>query len=382
MGIIIIGAGVVGLTTAIGLAKAGHSVTILDRAPCPTDIDNRLFAITRASEHLLKAYDAWPAEDAHPYTAVEVWDQEGGAEVHWNADEAGELNLGYMVPHSALWNALWETAQQLAIKAQWHCTLVEAQKETTGWVLKDIDGRHWHTPLLIGADGAQSWVREALGFSYTTHHYGQMAIVADVKMVDGVPGTAYQRFSSEGPLGFLPRIAAQQWSIVWSMPTTQARAYMDLSIEAFEEALWIASDQRLGACTLESPRGIFPLRRLEASVACAHAVLIGDAAHTVHPLAGQGVNIGLYDAGHLVKVIEKAEYYGIPLGDATVLSAYVRRCQGYHRTMQWGIAGIKSVFENTHPGVVWARNQGMDWLDNMPQMKKVLAQGALGIFGE
>ncbi|NDD67711.1 hypothetical protein EBZ35_08725 [bacterium] len=330
---------------------------------------------------MLENYGVWDAvaTQVYPYTTVEVWDQSSGQTLSWTAHAVQVPNLGYMISHRRLWQALWRVVQTLPqISVIWECSLVSARTHEGGWMLSDRQGNHWLAALVIGADGGRSWVRESMGFPFHVHHYGQMAIVATVEMEAAESGSAYQRFSPEGPLAFLPSPISQQWSIVWSMPTAQAHVRMALSESAFEETLWLESDQRLGRCRLQSARTMFPLHRLESVLHRSRAVLIGDAAHLIHPLAGQGMNMGIQDARRIVATLEKAHRYKIPFGDATVLTAYARESQLYHQSMQWGMAGIKALFENTHPWVVWARDRGMGLLHQQPWIKNTLAHVALG----
>ena len=295
--ITIIGAGMVGLTLAHQLAQAGLYVTVIERqalaqhAPVPA----RVSALNRASCDLLKNLQVWQQlrpEFLSGFCAIDAWVPDTGSSIHFDAAHLGHRYLGYIVDNHELVRVLWQMAEAN--------DFITLQCPATLLSLADVQ----NASLIIGADGGQSWVREQAGIECYERSYGQQAIVATLQTEKPHQSKAYQSFLKTGPIGVLPLHDSQHVSIVWSADDDEATRLMAFDDAAFNRALSNALDLRLGKMTLISKRALFPLiMRHAKQYVKENVVLIGDAAHTIHPLAGQGVNLGFKDVIELSKGI-------------------------------------------------------------------------------
>ena len=298
----IVGGGVVGAACALALADAGLSVALVEgREPAPWQAaqpDLRVFAFAADNVQLLNRLGVWPAiaqARAWPYRRMQVWDAAGGEDLLFDADRFGRRELGYIVENGLLQDRLW--AALPAAGVQLHCPArVEAlEQDEDGVRLRLDDGRRLEAALAVAADGAESTLRQLAGIEVEKHDYHQRGVVAYVDSDLPNQATAWQRFLPTGPLALLP-VAERRSSIVWTLPEDEAARVLALDEDAFNRELTRAFAARLGELRLASPRAAFPLRRQLARHYVAGRVLaLGDAAHVVHPLAGQGVNLGLRD---------------------------------------------------------------------------------------
>ena len=314
----VVGAGVVGCAAALRLAAEGLRVAIVEaREPASWDADApdlRVYAFAADSQALLEALGVWTqvtTARAHPYRHMRVWDAAGGGELRFDADRMGRNCLGHIVEHALLVDRLWSAVtRHPAIERFCPDSLVELEQDDDQVWLQLKGGTRLRASLALGADGASSRVRELLGVHSRDHDYGQLALVAYVGTRQPHQDTAWQRFLSTGPLAFLP-CGDGRSSIVWTMPVAEAERMLALDGARFCGELTRAFDARLGEVRSVSQRKAFPLRRqLVEPMLLGRVALVGDAAHVVHPLAGQGVNLGLRDVASLGEVVAAARSQG------------------------------------------------------------------------
>ena len=393
--LIIVGAGVTGTALASLLVSrklcAPRRVAVLAaqfvQPPIAgADWDLRVFALSRASERLLKACGTWPALPASrvfPYERMCVWDAGGTARgagaLNFDSAQLGEANLGYIVEGRALqWQSLQTSraAGVVLIEGMLHSIAVGEE----GVCARLSDGRELRGKLLAAADGTESKARELLGIETAGHTYEQDALVAHVSTALPHENTAWQRFLPTGPVAFLPLTDGRS-SIVWSVAKTQARILREMSPEAFGEALNAASGEVLGRCTLTTQVASFPLKLQYAlHYAQPRAVLVGDAAHVVHPLAGQGLNLGLLDCGALAQVLGEAGAQNF--GDYRTLRRYERWRRSENLLAATALDGLERLFSSRGALSAGLRGAGLRAVSNMPFLKRGFALRALGLAGD
>lgn len=404
--LLIVGAGVVGATLACYLAQERRDlrITLLDATPTPgafnaETFDPRVLALSPGSQNLFETIGVWQSllsERACPYNAMHVWDAEGTASVTFTSDQLHLPALGHIVENSVIVRALHERLRILGnVKLVLGQRLVELRKPPEGslgaQVIAELEnGETLTARLLIAADGATSKVRELADFRTRAWAYGQAAIVTTVRTEQSHGFTAWQRFQSTGPLAFLPlrasasSVAANNAgedcysSIVWSLVTDEAERVMALGDEQFCRALEAAFEYRLGRVTWADARVCVPLHQRHATRYWQPGiVLVGDAAHSLHPLAGQGVNLGLRDARILAEEILRARQRQVSLGDFSILKRYERRRQGHNLAAMSTMEVFKRLFAAEDPAIRWVRNAGMAFVDGQAWLKKRLASLAI-----
>ena len=314
---VVAGGGVVGAACALALAGEGLEVALVEAAPAPrwtpTPPDLRVFAFAADNAGLFAGLGVWQdivSARAQPYRRMRVWDAAGGGELAFDADAYGRRELGWIVENALLQDRLWAALPRAGVRL--HCPArVEALEQDEAGVRLRLDDGGWlQARIAVAADGARSTLRELAGIATTSRDYGQRGVVGYVAGERAHEDTAWQRFLPGGPLAVLP-FADGSCSIVWSLPADEAARVLALDDAEFGHELARAFDRRLGAMTPVSPRAAFPLRRQLASDCMRGRVLVlGDAAHVVHPLAGQGVNLGLRDVAALAKVVGGARRSG------------------------------------------------------------------------
>ncbi|PKG55928.1 FAD-dependent 2-octaprenylphenol hydroxylase [Shewanella sp. Choline-02u-19] len=382
----IVGGGMVGLATAIGLAMEGINVVVIDAGQThavsgPPKL--RVSAINKASQHLLTNLGAWPylaANRISPYQKMQVWDKDSLGKIDFDAHSLSETHLGAIIENDSIAFALAERATEFS-----ELTYIENQRleriafgEREAWLTLD-NGDNISAALVVAADGANSWVREQCKIPMTFWDYNHHAIVATIRTELPHGDTARQVFDSEGPLAFLPLYEKNLCSIVWSVSPDKAEALLALDKQQFERALTAAYDGRLGMCSLESDRQAFPLRMRYARHFARHRlVLAGDAAHTIHPLAGQGVNLGFLDAASIIETISELKEQGKDIGDYRHLRSLERWRKAEALEMITSMEGFKRLFEGTNPLKKVIRDLGLNIVDNFAPLKTLFIQQALG----
>ena len=355
--VLIVGAGMVGATAACLLARSGFSVAILEaREPLVFDstevVGLRVSAFSPGSQAILTEAGAWrqiEQQRHRPYLRMRVEDRDESVVIAFNAPEFGLERLGTIIENQLVQWSLWQTLQATGgVEIICPDQLEALEYENDEPVARLSSGSSVHCRLLVGADGANSKVRKMLGIDQDHWEYGQQGIVSVVATSKPNPGIAWQRFMEGGPLAFLP-LSEGTSSIVWSRPEVEARRLLELDDVAFcaeleqaaagESQTWPGT---IGAC---GPRAAFPLTmQLSHCYAASGAVLIGDAAHVVHPLAGQGVNLGLLDAAGLVEVLVEARSHKADISSEKTLRKFERWRRSEVEVMAQGIHAIRGLF--------------------------------------
>jgi len=388
--IIIIGGGLVGLCFANAIAHLPIKIAIVEnRKPSlkwpKQGFDSRVSAITPGSQHILESLGVWDSMVAmrvSPYSDMHVWDATGNGSIHFDANEIGDVNLGHIVENRVTHKALFKRAQ-----AHDNIDFIHEQterlmvNESSVSVILDNE-TCLNTTLLVGADGAQSFVRNSMGIDLSVHDYQQTAIVATVKTEKHHAYTAWQRFLPTGPLAFLP-LSDGYSSIVWTTTTNEAEKILDMDEQEFCLALQNAFAAKLGQFNQVWSRAGFPLRSQHANTYIKpNIALIGDAAHTIHPLAGQGVNLGFADAASLAEVITETHKKHRPLGSLSTLRRYERQRRGDNLLMQTLMSGFKILFSNQLPIISPLRNLGLNITDKILPLKHQIIRNAMGLNGD
>lgn len=394
--LIIVGAGMVGSTLALALKDSGLNIVLLDGGALKVEafdpqsaFEARVSALSMASQRVLQRVGAWDgirARRTSPYAQMQVWDGSGTGNIHFSAASVHAELLGHIVENRVIQDALLEQLLVSGVQVLGGARLESLQRTGDGWQLTLADGRELQTPLLVAADGANSAVRRLAGCATREWDYLHHAIVTSVRCAQPHQRTAWQRFTDDGPLAFLPlqRDGDQHWcSIVWSCVPEHAEKLMALDDSAFAEALGRAFEQRLGQVLEVEPRVAIPLRQRHAKRYIeAGLALIGDAAHTIHPLAGQGVNLGFLDAAMLAEVLLHAQQRGEMLASERVLSRFERRRMPHNLAMMAAMESFERLFQATPPPLRWLRNAGLSLVNGMPEAKAVFVRQALGLSGD
>ncbi|MBA1237388.1 MULTISPECIES: 2-octaprenyl-3-methyl-6-methoxy-1,4-benzoquinol hydroxylase [Stutzerimonas stutzeri subgroup] len=395
--LIIVGAGMVGSTLALALEGCGLDIVVLDASSLEVvefdpqcSFEPRVSALSAASQRILQRVGAWPgiaARRASPYTDMHVWDGSGTGQIHFSAETVHAEVLGHIVENRVVQDALLDAMQRRGgLQLIGEACVEQLAHTADGWQLTLADGRELRTPLLIAADGANSAIRRLAGCETREWDYLHQAIVTSVRCSEPHQRTAWQRFTDDGPLAFLPleRDGDRHWcSIVWSATEAEARRLMALDDESFRAALERAFEQRLGEVLEVDPRLCIPLRQRHAKRYVQPGLaLIGDAAHTIHPLAGQGVNLGLLDAAVLAEVIKAAVARGERVADVQVLSRFERRRMPHNLAMMAAMEGFERLFQADPLPLRWLRNTGLKAVQALPEAKALFVRQALGLSGD
>ena len=394
--VVIIGGGLVGGLTALLLAQGGVQPTVLDAAPI-LDADKtlrvanpRVLALSQATIHLLKTVGVWEnLVRQQPYTGMQVWNKNGYGEINFGQSSektpSVEQALGSMVEPSILNLAI---QQKMLENVQDYRTQVKVSRVERGvgvWIIHLEDGTQLKTKLVIGADGANSFVREQAFIDIDVLDYKQAGISCAIKTIQPHQYMARQIFLETGPLAFLPMASLNpeeqgHWqSIVWTLPEDYAEEYAALSDAEFTQLLTRESQHMLGGVLEATPRATFPLKARAAQQYIQDGLaLIGDAAHVIHPLAGQGVNIGCLDAAVLCDVLLHDQARGVWAHEQT-LKRYVHCRKGQNDAMMHSMSAIGWMETTLFFPMVWARNFGLKQVENQPMLKDAFMAQANGL---
>ena len=384
--VVIIGGGLVGASLAAALKHSGLSLALVESHPAPVlsdgqapDWDSRIYAISPGSRSFLEQSGAWSLLDASRIAAVEAMRVFGdtGAELEFSAYQMGVAELACILENRALQHALWEVLQQQENLTLFHparCAALKFADDAATLTLED--GRALDAKLVVGADGRDSWVRNQAGISAAPLDYQQHGVVANFSCELPHRGIAYQWFQPDGILALLP-LPGNRVSMVWSVSLEKSARLLAMSHEELCVKAVAASRQALGNLQLITPPAAFPLRLLVLpQISAPRVALIGDAAHNMHPLAGQGVNTGFRDARQLAQILlERGAQHDC--GDAQLLRRYERKRKEDIYAMQATTYGLKHLFNNDVPLLRSLRNLGLNVTNHIVPLKKLLMQHAL-----
>lgn len=401
--IAIVGAGLVGAALAASLKDSGLNIALIDNqteaslqrslAPASSvnEFEARVSALTVASQSVLNEIGAWEKMDPQKiqaYQKMKVWDELGTAAIEFDSAELYQDSLGCILENQLIISALHKVlAKQTNLKrflGNKLNTIQLVEGETEQHLLTLESGQLIQCKLLVAADGANSRVRQWAAMPTREWDYQHEAIVATIKTAKKHQNTAWQRFSESGPLAFLPLADAdntqQYCSIVWSQETARAKSLMALSETEFLNELAKSIEFNLGELDAVSTRYAIPLRQRHAKTYVKPGiVLLGDAAHTIHPLAGQGVNLGFKDVKVLADILKEADKQGLEVNNLVLLKRYQRQRQGDNLLMMGAMEGFKRLFEQPDPVVRWLRNTGMNWVNKQSFLKNQIAKHAMGL---
>ena len=384
--VVIVGAGIVGATLAVILSKSGKHVALIEARGTSSfnaenEFDLRVSAINRASQQVFETVGVWSNisfKRAHAYESMHVWDEGGNGQVSFSASEVGAENLGYIIENSVIQSSLMEQALlEQTVDVFCPARVVSLSDEEGRKIVTLESGEKLQAQLVVGADGPSSVVRALAGISIEREDYGQKGLVATIKSEHDHKDTAWQRFLPGGPLALLPLDDGFS-SIVWSLPADRANRFLKLPDHEFCRQLAEASEYRLGSITEIRKRAAFPLVGSQASSYVSPGIaLVGDAAHTIHPLAGQGVNLGIKDAVVLADIL-------LPLsvrswGCYKQLQRYERARKGENLVAMKVMEGFKHLFGHDVGLVKLARNTGLNLFNSMPQAKQQIMRSAMGL---
>ncbi|MCX5466315.1 FAD-dependent monooxygenase [Acinetobacter nematophilus] len=394
--VIVIGGGLVGGLTALLLAQGGVQATVLDAAPILDEqkvlaqANPRVLALSQATIHLLKTVNVWDnIARKMPYTGMQVWNKNGYGEINFGQQSLNfptdEHSLGSMVEPSLLNLAIQQKMLEQLHDYRTQVKVVRVEQGVGGWMIHLADGSQLKTKLVIGADGANSFVREQAFIDYDILDYQQAGLTCAIRTVQPHRYVARQIFHPTGPLAFLPMASlnpeqAEHWiSIVWTLPDDYADEYAHLNDSDFCQLLTRESHHMLGEIIEATPRAKFPLKARAAQRYVKDGLaLIGDAAHVIHPLAGQGVNIGCLDAAVLCDVLLKDKNRGVWAQEQT-LKRYEHKRKGQNDAMMHSMSMLGFLETAEMFPVVWARNFGLKQVENTAFLKDQFLAKANGL---
>jgi 2-polyprenylphenol 6-hydroxylase len=385
--VVIVGAGMVGLSLALSLAQKGFNICIVDQKALPLkggegDYDLRVSAITPATANFFKTLGCWEdilQKRVGTFERMFVYDKTGA--IQFDAQDVGIAELGWIIENNLIQSVLSEKIlknPQITIKAP--AAIDRFEQHDTKTEIHFHDNEINTADLIVAADGANSWVRQYFNVGMKSWSYEQSAIVATVQCSRADALCALQRFMPSGPLAFLP-LGQDLFSIVWSLETSLAEKYMAEDDQAFCEKLVVCVGDHMGDIRLLSQRLCFPLlmRHIHHYVKKG-LVFIGDAAHTIHPLAGQGANLGFADVITLTAVLLDAKKSHRSIGEYKILRAYERARKTKVTEMIIGMELFKQGFSQDNPILSSVRNNGLTWANKFVLFKRYMMKKAMGLF--
>jgi 2-octaprenyl-3-methyl-6-methoxy-1,4-benzoquinol hydroxylase len=375
--VVVAGGGAVGLAAAVAFAADGRRVRLLMPEPAPQtpeeSYDLRVYALSPANIDWLQELGVWPRVLRHcPYRRMSVWADSLSDALDFDCGDAVAPALGDIIEHGVLMHALWQQLLASGVEVQ-TSAVEEVSDDADGLRVFCADGDVLAPQLLVAADGSSSMLRDAAGIDVDAWDYGQRAIVGNLRFEHSLEATAWQRFLPSGPLALLP-LAEDVASIVWSAEEAMAAPLMAADDKAFCAALETALQGRFGACSLLGARADFPLRHQHAQrYAVGRIALVGDAAHVIHPLAGQGLNLGFGDVQALV-----SEQTGVGLGAPRALARYSRRRRTVAADLVAVTDGLHRLFTQTGDELAELRNLGLNLVNRAAPLRRLLVERAMG----
>lgn len=388
---IIVGGSSVGGTLALALGQQGMRVALIDAQTFVTSwpegsVDLRVFAITRASQRIFEKLGTWERMlelGVSPFRDMEVWDSRGNGLIHFDSESIGEMMLGHIIEQRVIQTALLEAiAATPSIHHFCPAEVVAFERKEDLMEVTLANDTVLRGKLLVAADGANSPLRGMAGIAVQVQPYKQEAVVCVVETTESHRETAWQRFLPTGPLAFLP-LRDGRCSIVWSTTPEEASRLKALPKELFMFELTKAFGARLGEVVDVGERVSFPLRKQHAThYVEAGLALVGDAAHVIHPLAGQGANLGLLDAATLAEIVLEAKAEGRDWGRKSVLRRYERWRRGENQIMMGAMDGFKQLFGSSLPPLRLVRNLGLNMVNQSGPVKDLIVRHAMGLSGD
>ena len=386
--IVIIGGGCVGLTAALGLANKGHKVTVIDAADAQVELTEpelRVSAISAASEQIFKNLSVWQelqVERITPYETMKVWDKHSFGRIHFDPQQIAQHRLGHIIENNNIRNALIKVANNNdKVQLKFSTSVLAIHNSDEQVLLTLQDGTPVVAKLCVAADGANSWVRKQLNTPIRFSDYDHHAMVATVKTQEAHNNCARQVFLPEGPLALLPLNDVNTCSIVWSATPDFSQSLQKMSDQEFNKAITAATDSELGVIEMQSQRPVFPLTmRYAQKWVEGRVVYMGDAAHTIHPLAGLGMNLGLLDAASLVELIDNTSLK--PENLAKALAKYQGWRKAEAQNYIAAMSALKELFAGRNPIKKVIRGAGLFLTDNLPLIKDKIIKQATGLGGK
>lgn len=390
--IIVVGGGMVGLTAVLALAKAGFKVALVEAQDCPKAlpsfdeaIDNRVVAISRASQQVFENLGVFSIiQNARccAYQHMKVWDEAMDGNIHFCAMDYFEPDLGHIIEQKVILAALWQKLSEYKDVTYFWGTRPASQVPSERYIELTLSSQEKiQAQLVVAADGANSLLRRLCQIPSTGWDYQQKALVATV--VGTIPhhSTAFQRFKHDGSLALLPLHLPCYSSIVWATTPLQADTLCQQDENTFNQTLTREINAVMGDMHLVGQRQTFELRTHHAKhYAALRCVFVGDAAHTLHPLAGQGVNLGLLDVSELVNELNKAKAKSRDIGAMRILARYERRRKWHNQIMIWSMELFKRGFASQNSVIQRLRNMGLNFVDQQKTLKQLFAKVAMGTF--
>lgn len=395
--IVIVGAGMVGSTLALALKDCALSISVVDASPLSVNtfnpdsaFESRVSALSFATQTILDNLGAWQGilqRRASPYNDMYVWDADGTGHIEFSAQSVHAEHLGYIVENRVVQDSLLEQLANTNINLISNARVEQAIRSADGWTITLDNEQQLTCKLLVAADGANSIIRQLTGCATREWDYGHHALVTSVRCEKPHQRTAWQRFTNTGPIALLPLQHAtdgEHWcSIVWSINAEQAQALTEMPDEQFCQALTSAFESKLGKIEHSDQRFNILLRQRHAKrYIQAGLAFIGDAAHTIHPLAGQGVNLGMLDAATLAEVLLHADERGEDYASEQVLSRFERRRMPANLAMMAAMESFKRLFQADALPLRWLRNTGLNLMQQSSDAKALFVRHALGVSGD
>jgi len=383
--LVIVGGGLAGLSLAVALRATPLSIAVVEERPAPVvprppDWDTRVYAISPANQRFLDRIGAWQRLDharLAPVRTMEIFGDAGGR-LEFSAYDSGASELAWIIESSLLASELWETAKRQG-NVTLLCPAAPCSLDIGGEdaQLTLSDGRIVRTALVVGADGAESWTRQAAGIELSFAPYGEMGTVANFACELPHRDSARQWFREDGVLAWLP-LPGNRLSMVWSTPDAHAQELLSLTPRDLCERVAAAGSWRLGEFSLLTPPAAIPLRLMRAPRCVGpRLALIGDAAHTLHPLSGHGINLGLQDSRALAEVLQLRPAH-VDCGDERLLRRYERSRREEVIVLQSVTHALQRLFQPRHAALSWLRNSGLNLTNALPVVRGALVRYALG----